>query len=132
MLLNGQAEKEIKVLCRVQNSGSQGEISCYHTTGARGLGTDSPVFPKNPIPTANPVIKVTARPLQFYTRESVCSVGTELDYPTDRRQKGPGIKKENHKDQLLNKSKRDFPGGSVVKTLRFQGRGRVFRSWPEN
>ena len=65
MLLNRQTEKEIKVSRRVQNSGYQGEISCYHTTGARDFGTDSPVFPKNPIPTTNPVIKVTARALQF-------------------------------------------------------------------
>ena len=41
ILLNRQAGREIKVFCRVQNSGYQEEISCYHTIGARGLGTDN-------------------------------------------------------------------------------------------
>lgn len=62
-------KKEIKVLSGVKHSGYQGDISCYHSIGLVRLSDRLNSIPKDPVPTTNPVIKVTAKLLQFYMRE---------------------------------------------------------------
>lgn len=105
-------KKEIKVLSGVKHSGYQGDISCYHSVGLVRLSDRLNSIPKDPVPTTNPVIKVTAKLLEFYTREPPRArtsqgwrVGSlpwakNLTICSDWRQKKPG--KRQWKRKVIN------------------------------